>query len=373
MKLNSTVLFIVAAMMVFSIGASPSAFGQESDQKAKKSSDIPDTGKDNNLNAEEIDKDRPASRSADSRAQNRKGSPRDGRGRPEADRRSERNREGESERARDRRQGDRQRGDRSDARNRDGDKSRGDRDARPGDRQRGEKTDDRNQDRSRGERGPRGFGGPAFFRLLDENHDGLLSKRELSNAAERLQELDTNKDGSLDPRELFGGGPQGFRGGSQGFGRSGGSRTGFRPPFERRGDDSPSEARQPERRPDDASQERRRPDGSVQRSRGDSSRSRSGDAQRSRSRGRSSEGATDRGPGNLRFLEELLKRLDKNSDGKISKSESSERLLEGFSRFDSNNDGSLDLEELRRAFSRRGGRDAQQKRPERNREEKKRE
>ena len=288
----------------------------------------------------------------------------DGKGRPEANRRPEGNRERESARDGDRRPGAR------------------DRDRRPGD---GDRNQDRDRNRGRGDRGPGGSGGPAFFRLLDENRDGQLSKNELAKASEKLMELDRNKDGRLDPRELFGGGPQGFRGGPQGFRGPFGPRSGFRPPFERRGDDSrpdfrapfrrpgdgpPPDARRSERRPDEASRERRRPDGSVQRSRGNSNRSRAGDAQRSRSRGRGSEGEAGRGPGSPGFAEGLLKRLDKNSDGKLSKSESSERLLEGFSRFDGNKDGSLDLEELKRAFSRRGGRDAPRERPERNREKK---
>ena len=429
MKPNSTVLFIVAAVMVFSNGASPSAFGQASDQKPQELSKNLDSNKDSKLSTDKTDEDRPATRSADSRKQNRnrpagnrgfnpkqiavshferldrnqdgklslneipepmrprmkplferlgkevltqedfvravasRFGPSQGRGRPEAGRGAEENRERESDRERGRRPG-----------NRDGDRRPGERESRRGDRERGERPDESNRDRDRGERGPGGFGGPAFFRLLDENRDGQLSKNELAKAAEKLLELDRNKDGRLDLRELFGGGPQGFRGPF-------GLRSGFRPPFERRGDDPRPDFRSPFRRPGDgpppdarrpneASRERRRPGGSVQRSRGNSNRSRAGDAQRSRSRGRGLEGEAGRDPGSPGFVEGLLKRLDKNSDGKLSKVESSERLLEGFSRFDGNKDGSLDLEELRRAFSRRGERDAQRERPERNREAK---
>jgi Ca2+-binding EF-hand superfamily protein len=50
--------------------------------------------------------------------------------------------------------------------------------------------------------GPFG-GGPAFFRKLDRDGDGRLSKEELSRAAELLDEFDANKDGGLDPREIF--------------------------------------------------------------------------------------------------------------------------------------------------------------------------
>ena len=385
MKPYSTVLFIVTAVMVFSSGASPSALDQASDQNPQ------ETNADSKLGTDQIDDDRPAARSADSREQNRNrrtgnrgfdpkqlfdrldrnqdgklsldempepmwprmkplferlgkevlnqeefaramasrfGPPR-GRGRPQAGRRTEGNRE-------------------------------------RGDRERGERPDDRDGDRTRGERRPGGMGSPAFFRLLDENHDGQLNKKELSKAAEKLLELDRNKDGHLDLRELFGGGPQSFRGPfgpRPGFrpafeGPGGDPRPGFRFrfPFRRPGGGPSSDAR----RPDEAFRERRRPDDSVQPRRGNSNRSPAGDAQRSRSRG----------PGSPGFVEGLLKRLDKNSDGKLSKAESSERLLEGFSRIDGNKDGSLDLQELRSAFSRRSERDTQRERPERNPEEK---
>lgn len=43
---------------------------------------------------------------------------------------------------------------------------------------------------------------PEFARLLDTNHDGRLSREELSKAAELFDRLDVNHDGVLDAKEL---------------------------------------------------------------------------------------------------------------------------------------------------------------------------
>jgi Ca2+-binding EF-hand superfamily protein len=43
---------------------------------------------------------------------------------------------------------------------------------------------------------------PAFARLLDTNHDGRLSREELSKAGELFERLDRNHDGFLDAKEL---------------------------------------------------------------------------------------------------------------------------------------------------------------------------
>lgn len=53
---------------------------------------------------------------------------------------------------------------------------------------------------------------------------------------------------------------------------------------------------------------------------------------------------------------EILSRLDKNGDGKISKDEAPERMKENFDRLDANKDGNLDADELARLAGAFGGR-----------------
>jgi len=43
---------------------------------------------------------------------------------------------------------------------------------------------------------------PAFFRMLDTNHDGRISREELARAVELFDRLDRNHDGFLDAKEL---------------------------------------------------------------------------------------------------------------------------------------------------------------------------
>jgi Ca2+-binding EF-hand superfamily protein len=44
---------------------------------------------------------------------------------------------------------------------------------------------------------------PAFFRMLDTNHDGRLSPEELAKAGDLFEKLDVNHDGFLEPKELM--------------------------------------------------------------------------------------------------------------------------------------------------------------------------
>jgi Ca2+-binding EF-hand superfamily protein len=159
---------------------------------------------------------------------------------------------------------------------------------------------------------------PKFFRTLDTNGDGRLSREELSKAAELLDQLDENKDGQLDPRELLGPPP----GGRPGEGRPGEGRPGEGRPGEGRPAINPGE---------------RRPEGNAPAGRP----------------GR---------PEGAQFGEQLFNRLDANKDGKISKDEAQGPLRENFDRFDADKDGFVTLEELRRGMAARL-RDGEGRRP----------
>lgn len=197
----------------------------------------------------------------------------------------------------------------------------GDRPPRDGDRPPGE-------GRPGEGRGP--GGGPAFFRILDANRDGKLSRDELAKATSLIDELDQNDDGQLDGREMFGGRPGEGPGGRPGEGR---------PP--RDGDRPPREGDRPPREGDDRPGERpRRPQAEGDRPQGEGRRQGEG--------GR--EGSN---------LNENFRRLDKNGDGSVSKEEAPDRLKENFSRVDSNGDGKVTIDELRKIFerARQGGRE----------------
>ncbi len=69
-------------------------------------------------------------------------------------------------------------------------------------------------------------------------------------------------------------------------------------------------------------------------------------------------GRPGRGGGGAFNAKEILSRLDKNGDGKISKDEAPERMKEYFDRLDANKDGNIDAEEFARsaaAFGERPG------------------
>ena len=157
-------------------------------------------------------------------------------------------------------------------------------------------------------------GGPAFLRILDTNHDGRLTRDELSKAASLLERLDQNGDGALDGRELFGP-PPGSQGSMERPRQSGGRDSSDRP--RRPASD------QPEGKPDAS---RASPQNQTDR---------------------------DRRP-NLENPEESFSRLDRDEDGAISKDEAPDRLKQNFDRVDSNKDGKVTLEELRKLIDRSG-------------------
>ena len=169
----------------------------------------------------------------------------------------------------------------------------------------------RSEGRRRPPFGRPGFRGPAFFRMLDTDKDGKITKEELSKAAEKFDELDADKDGSLDPRELFG--PPPGEGGPRRRVASAKARPGKK--------NGRPEGRRKKGRPQVASAEGRRGRG---------------------------------GP------ERAFKRFDKNGDGKISNDEAPPRLKKRFSQVDRNNDGFIDVDEMkqriRKLSERRGKR-----------------
>ncbi len=173
-----------------------------------------------------------------------------------------------------------------------------------------------------GERGgpPGGRGGPGgppgmmMMRMmpvlvaLDADHDGVISKAEIENATVALQKLDKNSDGDLTEEELrpdfaaMRGGPGGFGGGPGGRGRP----------------------------PQEGGRESERPEG-----------------------GRP-EGSTG-GGGNAQAMVDRFMQFDKNSDGKLSKDELSERMQNVITRADKNGDGVASREELTAMASAMGG------------------
>lgn len=181
------------------------------------------------------------------------------------------------------------------------------------------------QGRPGDDRAPGGQGGgPAFFRILDTNRDGRLSREELSKAASLIDELDQNGDGQLEGRELFGGAPGGGR---------------------------PGEGRPGEGRPRGEGDRPRRPDGEGRP--GDRPQRPDGEGDRPRRPAAENDRPTDRQPRERASnLEENFRRLDENGDGAVSKDEAPERLKENFSRVDTNGDGKVTLEELRKVFER---------------------
>lgn len=159
---------------------------------------------------------------------------------------------------------------------------------------------------------------PRFIKELDADDDGQLSKDELAKLSDKFSDLDENEDGQLDMQELMGPPPEGFAGGPFNRGR------GFGPP-EGRGPQGgpPGPGGRPGfGPPDGAGGLRRGPEGP--------------------------EGAR-RGPN----PEAMLKRFDKNNDGKLSEDEVNENLKKRFAKIDTNADGAIDLAELEAMLDKR--------------------
>jgi Ca2+-binding EF-hand superfamily protein len=78
-----------------------------------------------------------------------------------------------------------------------------DHDKGPGPHRHGDRNHDRREGRDKHPRGPMmsehgPMMGPRFFRMIDEDHDGKISKAEAAGAADKLFALmDTNKDGQI--------------------------------------------------------------------------------------------------------------------------------------------------------------------------------
>ncbi|RPI83148.1 MAG: hypothetical protein EHM42_08710, partial [Planctomycetaceae bacterium] len=150
---------------------------------------------------------------------------------------------------------------------------------------------------------------PAFFRKLDADGDGKLSKDEWQKAVDAFSQLDANGDGYLELPELMGG-------------PGGRSMIGRRP----EGD---------ENRP-------RRPDGTG-------AEPPTGPQTLPPAAARpNAAGAKPKGNANR------LRKLDSNGDGKISRDEAKGRLRENFDRIDSNSNGYLEPAEMRKALDQLG-------------------
>ena len=140
---------------------------------------------------------------------------------------------------------------------------------------------------------------PRFLVTLDTNKDGKLNAEEFAAAKDKFSQLDTNKDGQLDPRELFGR--------PMGLSNTAANRT------TSRSDGKPS--------------------------------SNTDRPKRSMSEENSKRSVAD--------VEQLFKTRDKDGDGKLTGDEIPPKAKNNLERLDRNQDGSLDLEEMRRAVQRR--------------------
>ena len=169
---------------------------------------------------------------------------------------------------------------------------------------------------------------PPFFHLLDRDHNGLISKDELSKAADIYDELNHNRDEGLDVAELMGPPPQG-----------GPPRPGFGGPPPRFDERRPDGERMPPRdghRPEERDAPPRE-------------RASAGDHNPDQERKAGPEGGDK--------LSEIFSRLDRDADGQLSEGELPERLREKIGQVDKNEDGKISEDEFvsgaRRALQQR--------------------
>ena len=186
--------------------------------------------------------------------------------------------------------------------------------------------------------------GDSLMRAMDTNHDGTLSKDEIAAAPQSLKKLDRNDDGEITRSELGGSAP--LRGGwrvarwaGQPARRQGGQ--GFDPKqmlqrMDKNGDGKLSKDEVGERMRDRFGDIDANGDGYI-----DASElgrvfggMRRGDGQ-----GRPAGQGRPDGAGQGAGGQQMLQRMDKNNDGKLSKDELPERMKENFDRLDANSDG----------------------------------
>jgi Ca2+-binding EF-hand superfamily protein len=193
-------------------------------------------------------------------------------------------------------------------------------------------------------RGPEGPGRGGLMRLLDENHDGRLSRQEFSQAATFFADLDMNRDGSLDPSELMGGpgGPGGREMGPDG--------RGPRPDGDFRPGPDGERMREGDRPAPRGEGDRPRPDGERPRPEGDRPRPEGDRPDGDRPPGGRPDGARFGNPG------DFWKQLDKNGDGSLTKEEAPERMRENFDSLDADKDGKVTQDEFRKGMEERFGR-----------------
>ena len=141
-----------------------------------------------------------------------------------------------------------------------------------------------------------GAGLPALLQTLDTNGDGQLDRTEFARLSGLFDKLDSNRDGQIAPRELFGA---------------------------------------------------RSLTNNTDRSNTPQSRNRS--SQRS-SAGRPEPSGRQRSTGNISFL---LRRFDRNQDGRLARDEVQGRLKDNFDKVDADGDGFLSNTEIQSAASAR--------------------